>query len=127
MNLVAHHHLPSSTRSMSYLETHDRPANEDNPYFVCSIDHPGLILVTPPLLDHNFQQWHRDFNLALDSKNMTGFIDGILRQPALSSPFPTTDRAQPPKGPTAYQAFTSLDVSEKLASLQEMISQFITQ
>ena len=60
--------------------------NEDNPYFLGSGDHPGLVLVTPPLSDHNFQQWRRDFRLALGAKNKTGFIDGTIQQPAPTNP-----------------------------------------
>ncbi|KAM6558950.1 hypothetical protein CsatA_028189 [Cannabis sativa] len=75
------HSVIPNTNSGSMQPPPDRPANEDNPYFVGSGDHPGLILVTPPLSDHNFQQWRRDFHLALGAKNKTGFIDGTLSQP----------------------------------------------
>uniref|UniRef100_A0A803PSP8 Retrotransposon Copia-like N-terminal domain-containing protein n=1 Tax=Cannabis sativa TaxID=3483 RepID=A0A803PSP8_CANSA len=63
-NLAAHHRH-TSTISMSHSESHDRLANEHNPHFISSGDHPDLILITLPLSDHNFQQWRRDFNLAL--------------------------------------------------------------
>ncbi|KAM6594474.1 hypothetical protein CsatA_002177 [Cannabis sativa] len=76
-NLGPHNADPVSLQ----LSSHDCPTNEDNPYFVGSGDHPGLILVTPPLFDHNFQQWRQDFHLALEDKNKTGFIDGTLPQP----------------------------------------------
>ncbi|KAM6594068.1 hypothetical protein CsatA_001771 [Cannabis sativa] len=75
------HSVIQNINSSSLQPSHDRPANKDNSYFVGSGDHPGLILVTPPLSDHNFQQWRWDFLLALGAKNKTGFIDGTLPQP----------------------------------------------
>ncbi|XP_062093421.1 uncharacterized protein LOC133799420 [Humulus lupulus] len=62
----------------------DRPAQEDanNPYFMGTRDHPGLILVSPPLTDTNFQQWARVFKLSVGAKNKTGFLTGTIPQPS---------------------------------------------
>uniref|UniRef100_A0A803PEA6 Retrotransposon Copia-like N-terminal domain-containing protein n=1 Tax=Cannabis sativa TaxID=3483 RepID=A0A803PEA6_CANSA len=60
-----------------------RPAHEDNSnlYYLSSGDHPGLILVTPPLSDHNFQPWRRDFELSVGARNKTAFLKGTLPSP----------------------------------------------
>ncbi|KAF4349707.1 hypothetical protein F8388_026209 [Cannabis sativa] len=60
-----------------------RPAHEDssNPYYLSSSDHPDLILVTPPLSDHNFQPRRRDFELSVGARNKTAFLKGTLPSP----------------------------------------------
>ncbi|XP_062094092.1 uncharacterized protein LOC133800146 [Humulus lupulus] len=62
----------------------DRPAQEDanNPYFMGTGDHPGLILASPPLKDTNFQQWARDFKLSVGVKNKIGFLTRTIPQPS---------------------------------------------
>lgn len=49
----------------------------NHPYFLSSSDHPGMILVTVTLSDHNYNQWSRSMKIALSSKLKLGFIDGI--------------------------------------------------
>uniref|UniRef100_A0A803PC10 Retrotransposon Copia-like N-terminal domain-containing protein n=1 Tax=Cannabis sativa TaxID=3483 RepID=A0A803PC10_CANSA len=64
-----------------------RPAHEDSssPYYLSSGDHPGLILVTLPLSDHNFQPWRRDFELYVGARNKT-FLKGTLPSPPEPDP-----------------------------------------
>lgn len=47
------HSDPYRSDTIQISNPHIR-SNEDNPYFLGSGDHPGLVLVTPPLSDHNF-------------------------------------------------------------------------
>ncbi|XP_062093913.1 uncharacterized protein LOC133799941 [Humulus lupulus] len=73
-----------TTLTASDPPLHDRPAQEDanNPYFMGTRDHPGLILASPPLTNTNFQQWARDFKLSVGAKNKTGFLTGTIPQPS---------------------------------------------
>ena len=58
----------------------------NHPYFMSSVDHPGLALVTEPLPDKNYHQWNRSIKIALSAKLKIGFIDGTQAKPADSSP-----------------------------------------
>ena len=52
-----------------------------SPFFLHSSDHPGLVLVSQPLVGDNYSSWSRSLKLALSVKNKTGFIDGSLQAP----------------------------------------------
>ncbi|XP_062118740.1 uncharacterized protein LOC133832409 [Humulus lupulus] len=67
------------------LENNDRSAHED-PYFLESVDHPGIILTSPLLVLQNFQSWRRDFKISIGAKNKFSFINGSLPQPLASDP-----------------------------------------
>ena len=54
-----------------------------SPYYLCSSDNPGTILVSKPLLGDNFETWKRSMKMALNAKNKIGFVDGTLLQPSL--------------------------------------------
>uniref|UniRef100_A0A803PZF7 Retrotransposon Copia-like N-terminal domain-containing protein n=1 Tax=Cannabis sativa TaxID=3483 RepID=A0A803PZF7_CANSA len=49
----------------------DQPTYEDvrSPYYLNTVDHPGLVLVTPVLTDRNFQPWTRDFKLSIGARS----------------------------------------------------------
>ncbi|KAF4380843.1 hypothetical protein G4B88_009690 [Cannabis sativa] len=57
---------------------HSRPVHEDSssPYYLNSGDHPGLTLVSPPLLDKNIQPWRPNFELSVGARNKTGTQNG---------------------------------------------------
>lgn len=57
----------------------------NHPYFLSSSDHPGMILVTVTLSDHNYNQWSRSMKIALSSKLKLGFIDGTASKPNSTS------------------------------------------
>uniref|UniRef100_A0A803PSX4 Retrotransposon Copia-like N-terminal domain-containing protein n=1 Tax=Cannabis sativa TaxID=3483 RepID=A0A803PSX4_CANSA len=55
----------------------DQPTYEDvrSPYYLSTVDHPELALVTPILIDRNFQPWTRDFKLFIGARNKMPFLD----------------------------------------------------
>lgn len=60
----------------------------NHPYFLSPSDHPGMILITVTLSDHNYSQWSRSMLIALSSKLKLGFIDGtIIKHVSTSSLF----------------------------------------
>uniref|UniRef100_A0A803Q8Z3 Reverse transcriptase Ty1/copia-type domain-containing protein n=1 Tax=Cannabis sativa TaxID=3483 RepID=A0A803Q8Z3_CANSA len=66
----------------------DRPAYEDvrSPYYLSTVDHPGLALVTPIFTDQNFQPRTRDFKLSIGARNKTPFLDDTLPKPPPDDP-----------------------------------------
>lgn len=57
----------------------------NHPYYLSASDHPGMILITITLSDHNYNQWSRSMKIALSSKLKLGFIDGSIVKPASTS------------------------------------------
>ncbi|CAA7012859.1 unnamed protein product [Microthlaspi erraticum] len=54
----------------------------ENPYFLHSSDHAGLILVSDRLQSGaNFHSWRRSVRMALNVRNKLGFIDGTIPKP----------------------------------------------
>ncbi|XP_062112374.1 uncharacterized protein LOC133823554 [Humulus lupulus] len=89
-NLTNNYGQTSASNRFCPLDNMDRPTLEDadnNPYFLGTGDHPGLILASPPLTDKNFQQWHRDFNISIGAKNKSAFLNGTLPRPLPTDPF----------------------------------------
>ncbi|XP_062103733.1 uncharacterized protein LOC133814839 [Humulus lupulus] len=60
----------------------ERLVHEDitSPYFLSNIDHPRLVLTSPPLTGKNFQAWRCDFKISIGAKNKTTFLTGALPQ-----------------------------------------------
>ena len=52
-----------------------------SPFFLHSLDHPGLVLVLQHLTGENYGYCSRAFKLALSVKNKVGFINGSLHAP----------------------------------------------
>ena len=51
----------------------------ENPYYLHSYDHAGLILVSDRLSSSaEFHSWRRSVRLALNVRNKLGFIDGTI-------------------------------------------------
>ncbi|CAA7051061.1 unnamed protein product [Microthlaspi erraticum] len=54
----------------------------ENPYFLHSSDHAGLILVSDRLASgSDFHSWRRSVRMALKVRNKLGFIDGTIPKP----------------------------------------------
>lgn len=54
----------------------------ENPYYLHSTDHAGLILVTDRLTTGSeFHSWRRSMRMALNVRNKLGFIDGTIPKP----------------------------------------------
>lgn len=61
--------------------------NPKSPYFLPSVDNPGIILVSQPLLGpENYSTWARAIFLSLSGRNKFGFVNGSFPMPDLSSP-----------------------------------------
>ena len=55
----------------------------DNPYFLHSSDHAGLILVSDRLTTGaDFHSWRKSTRMALNVRNKLGFIDGTILKPS---------------------------------------------
>ncbi|XP_024005273.1 uncharacterized protein LOC112082191 [Eutrema salsugineum] len=54
----------------------------ENPYFLHSSDHAGLVLVSDRLTtEAEFHSWRRSVQMALNVRNKLGFIDGTIPKP----------------------------------------------
>ena len=71
----------SSRSSLFLLLLLDFPPMDDlmSPFFLHSLDYPGLALVSQPLVGENSGSWSRALKLALSVKNKTEFINGSLQ------------------------------------------------
>lgn len=55
----------------------------NNPYFLRSSDHAGLVLVSDRLASGaDFHSWRRSVRMALNVRNKLGFIDGMISKPS---------------------------------------------
>lgn len=55
--------------------------DEEDEYYLASNDGPGILITLNWLKDGNFKERAEVIEMALESKNKLGFIDGILLQP----------------------------------------------
>ena len=60
--------------------------NTNNPFFLHSGDHPGLVLVSHLLTGSSYNTWSWAMLMALNVKNKLGFMDGTLSQPMTDYP-----------------------------------------
>ncbi|GKA61310.1 retrovirus-related pol polyprotein from transposon TNT 1-94 [Tanacetum coccineum] len=56
--------------------------NINDPLYIASSDHPGMILTNTPFNGSNFHGWSRNIKMALGAKLKLGFIDGSCVKPA---------------------------------------------
>ncbi|KAG8654298.1 hypothetical protein MANES_05G119167v8 [Manihot esculenta] len=56
-----------------------------DPLSLQASDHPGMSLVSAPLLGPNFRSWSRAVRIALGAKMKLGFIEGIFSAPSKDS------------------------------------------
>nr|GEU39175.1 hypothetical protein [Tanacetum cinerariifolium] len=57
----------------------------NDPLYIASSDHPGMILTNTPFNGSNFHGWSRNIKMALGAKLKLGFIDGSCVKPATTS------------------------------------------
>ncbi|KAJ1377626.1 Gag-polypeptide of LTR copia-type [Sesbania bispinosa] len=60
--------------------------DQSNPLFLHHSDGPGLVLVSHPLIETNYNTWSRSMLVALYVKNKLAFIDGSLPKAYGSDP-----------------------------------------
>lgn len=53
-------------------------ANRDDPYYLHSFHHPGVVLVSQQLTGDNFNSLRCAMIMALDGMNKAGFVDGTI-------------------------------------------------
>ncbi|XP_019157727.1 PREDICTED: uncharacterized protein LOC109154377 [Ipomoea nil] len=58
----------------------------DDPLYVHITENPNLILVSPPLSEHNYASWSRSMKIALEVKNKLGFATGSIPDPGEADP-----------------------------------------
>ena len=58
----------------------------NNPFFLHSGDHLGLVLVLHLLIGSSYNTWSQAMLMALNVKNKLGFVDGTLLQPMTDDP-----------------------------------------
>ncbi|KAL4354578.1 hypothetical protein GQ457_06G014030 [Hibiscus cannabinus] len=59
--------------------------NGSNPYYLHQSYSPGMVLVTQPLANDNYNSWKRSMIMLLSAKNKLGFVDGSISAPPSSS------------------------------------------
>lgn len=69
--------MTTSSSPVNPVESHRSTDLYENPYFLHSSDHAGLVLVSDRLtIGADFHSWKRSVRMALNVKNKLGFIDG---------------------------------------------------
>ena len=58
-----------------------QPPEAFNPYNLQPSDQPGLVLVSQPLTETNYNTWSRSMRMALNGKRKLGFVDGSIPRP----------------------------------------------
>ncbi|GJZ67792.1 hypothetical protein Tco_0631032, partial [Tanacetum coccineum] len=53
----------------------------NDPLYIASSDHPGMVLTNTPINGSNFHGWSRNVRMALGAKLKLGFIDGSCVKP----------------------------------------------
>ncbi|KAL4379256.1 hypothetical protein GQ457_02G035690 [Hibiscus cannabinus] len=61
--------------------TNDQFENDSNPYYLHQSDSLGMVLVSQPLVNDNYNSWKRSMVMALSAKNKLGFVDGSISAP----------------------------------------------
>ncbi|XP_010495210.1 PREDICTED: uncharacterized protein LOC104772275 [Camelina sativa] len=57
-----------------------------SPFFLHSVDHPGLSIISFHLDETNYDDWSYAMRISLDAKNKIKFIDGSLPRPLTTDP-----------------------------------------
>ncbi|XP_019150950.1 PREDICTED: uncharacterized protein LOC109147748 [Ipomoea nil] len=58
----------------------------DDPFYLHITDNPNLVLVFPPLSEHNYASWSRSMKITLEVKNKFGFANGSIPNPGEADP-----------------------------------------
>ncbi|KAL5543954.1 hypothetical protein UlMin_007738 [Ulmus minor] len=77
-------HRPNNGGSNRFANL-DRSASDDSnsPYYLSNGDHPGLALVSQPLIGNNYNSWSCTMTMSLIAKSKLCFVDGSLSRPAV--------------------------------------------
>ncbi|GMJ13708.1 hypothetical protein HRI_005040000 [Hibiscus trionum] len=67
------------------VDLNDQFQEGNNPYYLHQPDNPGMVLVTQPLTNDNYNTWKRSMLMASSAKNKLGFVDGSISAPASTS------------------------------------------
>ncbi|GJT48729.1 sulfotransferase 16 [Tanacetum coccineum] len=59
--------------------------NVNDPLYIASSDHPGMVLTNTPFNGTNFHGWSRIVKMALGAKLKLGFIDGSCNRPSVDN------------------------------------------
>ncbi|GJS37420.1 retrovirus-related pol polyprotein from transposon TNT 1-94 [Tanacetum coccineum] len=75
--------------------------NVNDPLYIGSSDHPGMVLTNTPFNGTNFDGWSRNVKMALGAKLKLGFIDGTCNRPSVDNV--DKQRYGQSNGPLIYQ------------------------
>ena len=79
---LSHQSMANKEKASSSISSHEDPSN---PLFLHHSDHPGVILVSQPLTEDNYNTWSCAMIMALSAKNKIGFINGSIKHPGDAS------------------------------------------
>ncbi|GJR21168.1 retrovirus-related pol polyprotein from transposon TNT 1-94 [Tanacetum coccineum] len=104
----------------------------NDPLYLASSDHPGMMLTNTPFYGGNFLGWSRTIKMALWAKLKLGFIDGSSPKPAVidnnyqSQPLIYGKNWMKGMDKMDYETKPKLDMDQKLvnAVCQEMMKMF---
>ncbi|KAL5542389.1 hypothetical protein UlMin_010099 [Ulmus minor] len=76
---------PNNNGGSNRFANLDRSTTDDSnsPYYLSNGDHPGLALVSQPLIGNNYNSWSRAMTMSLIAKNKLSFVDGSLSRPTV--------------------------------------------
>ena len=69
------------------LESNSRSTSDDLPFYLSNSDHPGLGLVSQPLIGNNYNSWSRSMTMALIAKNKLCLVDGTISKLSLDDDY----------------------------------------
>ncbi|KAL5573648.1 hypothetical protein UlMin_023245 [Ulmus minor] len=77
-------HRPNNGGSNRFANL-DQSASDDSnsPYYLSNGGHPGLALVSQPLIGNNYNSWSHAMTMSLLAKSKLCFVDGSLSKPAV--------------------------------------------
>ncbi|KAL5547823.1 hypothetical protein UlMin_003054 [Ulmus minor] len=69
---------PNNNGGSNRFANLDQSTTDDSnsPYYLSNGDHPGLALVSQPLIGNNYNSWSRAMTMSLIAKNKLSFVDG---------------------------------------------------
>ena len=70
--------MANKEKASSSISSYEDPSN---PLFLYHSDHPGVILVSYPLTEDNYNTWSHAMIMASSAKNKIEFIDGSIKHP----------------------------------------------
>ncbi|XP_019172498.1 PREDICTED: uncharacterized protein LOC109167882 [Ipomoea nil] len=78
---------PNPGNQAPFLQASTQRNDEfDDPLYLHITENPNLVLVSPPLSEHNYASWSRSMKIALEVKNKFGFASGSIPNPGENDP-----------------------------------------